>query len=83
MADYSDLVRKPWATGITPFRRATTYQRQKDGTHPPAIKIGRMSAWVAGEMAAVNEALIAGKSDDEIRQLVADLVNRRSAGGDE
>jgi prophage regulatory protein len=83
MANYPTLIRRPWDTGFTSFKRATTYQRKKDGLFPPPVKIGRMSAWVAGEMAAVNEALIAGKSDDEIRQLVADLVNRRSAGGDE
>jgi prophage regulatory protein len=80
MADYSDLVRKPWERGITPFRRATTYQRPKDGTHPPAMKIGRMSAWVAGELAAVNRAITMGRSDDQIRQLVADLVAQRRSG---
>ena len=39
-----------------------------------------MSAWVAEEMAAVNRAIIMGRSDDEIRQLVEDLVAKRTAG---
>ena len=47
---------------------------------PPPVKIGRMSAWLDREMAAVNEALIQGQSDAEIRQLVADLVAKRTEG---
>ena len=39
-----------------------------------------MSAWLDRKMAAVNEALIAGRSDDELRELVRDLVSRRTAG---
>ncbi len=80
MANYSTLHRRPWETSLTPFCRATTYARIQDGTYPPPVKIGRMSAWLDREMEAVNEALIQGKSDDEIRQLVADLVAKRAAG---
>ena len=80
MANYSTLHRRPWETSLTPFCRATTYARIQDGTYPPPVKIGRMSAWIDREMEAVNEALIQGKSDDEIRQLVADLVAKRAAG---
>ena len=79
MANYSTLIRRPWESGFTPFKRATTYARIQDGTFPQPVKIGRMSAWLDREMAAVNEALIQGRSDDEIRQLVKDLVSRRTA----
>jgi prophage regulatory protein len=80
MANYSPLIRRPWETGFTAFKRATTYARIKDGTYPPPVKIGRMSAWIDREMVAVDEALIAGRSDVEIRQLVTDLVAKRTAG---
>ena len=40
-----------------------------------------MSAWPAEEMAAVNEALVAGKTDAEIRQLVTSLVAQRAGTG--
>ncbi len=80
MANYPTLIRRPWDTGFTSFKRATTYARIQDGTYPPPVKIGRMSVWIDREMAAVNEAIIAGRSDDEIRQLVADLVAKRTAG---
>jgi len=43
-----------------------------------AIKIGeRASAWPESEIAAINAARIAGKSNDEIRRLVADLEQQR------
>ena len=80
MANYSTLIRRPWESGCTPFKRATTYARIQDRTFPPPVKIGRMSAWIDRELTAVNEAIIAGRSDDEIRQLVADLVAQRTAG---
>jgi prophage regulatory protein len=80
MANYATLIRRPWDTGFTPFKRATTYARIQDGTFPPAVKVGRLSCWPARELARVNEALVAGKSDTELRQLVADLVAQRTAG---
>jgi prophage regulatory protein len=80
MANYSTLIRRPWESGFTPFKRATTYARIQDGTFPPPVKIGRMSAWLDRELAAVNEALIQGRSDAEIRALVRDLVSQRTAG---
>ena len=80
MANYPTLIRRPWDTGFTSFKRATTYARIQDGTYPPPVKIGRMSAWLDREMEAVNEALIQGQSDAEIRELVADLVAERAAG---
>ena len=83
MANYSTLIRRPWESGFTPFKRATTYARIQDGTFPPAVKIGRLSCWPARELASVNEALVQGRSDDQIRQLVADLVAERTAGGDD
>ena len=44
------------------------------------MKTGRSSGWPAREVAALNAARIAGKSDAEIRELVADLVAERAAG---
>ncbi len=79
MANYPTLIRRPWDR----FHLVQTRHdlpAQKDGLFPPPIKIGRMSAWVAEEMAAVNRAIIMGRSDDEIRQLVEDLVAKRTAG---
>lgn len=40
-------------------------------THP--VKLGTASAWPAHEVEAINRARIAGRSDDQIRQLVKKL----------
>ena len=77
----STLLRRPEVEACTGLRRAAIYMRIADGLLSGPIKIGvRVSGWPAREITAVNEALIAGRSDDEIRQLVKDLVDQRTAG---
>ena len=57
------------------------YDDIQKGLFTPPIKIGtRASAWPAHEVAAINVARIAGKSDDQIQRLVIDLIAARSAG---
>lgn len=46
-------------------------------THP--VKLGAASAWPAHEVEAINRARIAGKPDDQIRQLVKKLEAERKA----
>ena len=47
-------------------------------TRPVAIGL-RAVGWPAGELAAINAARIAGKSDEEIRELVLKLEAARKA----
>ena len=62
-------------------RKSQHYEDIKEGRFTPPIKIGaRASAWPAHEVAALNSARIAGKSEDEIRQLVIDLIAARTKG---
>jgi prophage regulatory protein len=64
--------------GATGLSRAGVYAYVGKGLLPKAVKIGeRASAWPESEIAAVNAARIAGKSDNEIRQLVSDLERQR------
>ena len=79
----STLLRRPKVEAMIGLKRAAIYVRIAAGLLPQPVKIGRVSGWPAREITAVNEAIIAGKSDDEIRQLVVDLVSRRSARGGE
>lgn len=58
--------------------RSTIYRDIRRGTFPKPVKIGTVSAWPSDEVAAVNAARIAGKSDDEIRQLIASLHEQRT-----
>lgn len=50
-----------------------------EGLFTKPIKIGkRASGWPASEVAAINAARIAGKTDDEIRALVRKLMSARA-----
>lgn len=61
-------------------KRSTAYDRIKKGLLPPPISIGGTnSGWPDNEIDAVNAARIAGKSDDEIRELVKSLVAARKS----
>lgn len=58
--------------------KSTLWEQVNDGTFPPPIKIGcRAVGWVETEVEAVIAARIAGRSDEEIRNLVAKLVAAR------
>jgi prophage regulatory protein len=56
----------------------TAYARVNNGLLTPPIKLGRSSLWPEFELDLINATVIAGKSDDEIRQLVRDLVAART-----
>lgn len=65
------------ATGLS---RATIYSRINDGLLPKPIRYGeRISVWPSNEVEEVTKATIAGKSADEIRQIVANLHEQRHA----
>jgi len=60
--------------------RSTLYLRIKQGLLPPPVKLGeRCSAWPEYEVAAINAARIAQKSNDEIRELVKKFQRQRTA----
>lgn len=63
-------------SGLAP---STIYRDIKRGTFPKPVKIGAVSAWPSTEVEAMVAARIAGKSDEEIRALVADLHRQRIA----
>lgn len=73
------LLRLPDVMSITGYRVTSVYARVKTGLLTPPVKITpRSSAWPESEIFAVNTAVIAGKSEDEIRHLVAQLVAERT-----
>jgi len=60
--------------------RSTLYLRIAEGTFTKPVSLGaRAVGWPASEVTAVNAARIAGKSDAEIRELVAKLEAARKA----
>jgi prophage regulatory protein len=74
------LLRLPNVLAARGVRKTQHYDDIKQGLFPRPIKIGsRASAWKADEVAAINTARIAGKSDDEIKGLVKQLEAARAA----
>lgn len=75
------ILRLPAVKADSGYSRSTIYLRvdQKLWTKP--IKLGARSiGWPANEVAALNAARIAGKSNEEIRALVEKLeASRKSA----
>lgn len=64
-----------WSSSASSVRRAVA-----DCTMPPPIVLSpKCTRWVASEVEAVLAARIAGKTPDEIRALVRQLVADRSA----
>lgn len=70
---------------ITPLKEkmgfgsnSTVYAHVEDGVLTPPFKIGlRASGWPEHEADAINAARMAGKSNDEIRELVKTLTAKR------
>jgi prophage regulatory protein len=57
---------------------ASIYNAIRAGLFPVGIKIGqRARGWPADEVAAINAARIAGKSEEELKALVARLYAKR------
>lgn len=59
--------------------RSGFYDSIAAGLMTKPVKLGSASAWPVHEIDAVNRARIAGKSDDQIRQLVKKLESDRKA----
>ncbi len=60
--------------------RTSTYTQVKEGLFPKPVKLGTRSvAWPADEVDAVINARIAGKTDDQIRDLVKALHAKRKS----
>jgi prophage regulatory protein len=70
--------RLPVVKARSGYSRSTLYSRiaQKLWTRPVSLG-GRAVGWPDSEIDALNAARIAGKSDDEIRELVLKLETQR------
>lgn len=74
------ILRLPSVKAETGYSRSTIYLRISEGLWPKPIRLGaRAVGWLASEIAAINAARIAGKSDGEIQELVRRLEVARKA----
>jgi prophage regulatory protein len=73
------LYRRPIVEQATGDSRSTIYRKIKKGLFTKPVQIGgERVAWPANEITAINQARIAGKSDEEIKQLVIELEAARA-----
>jgi prophage regulatory protein len=78
------LLRLPAVKAQSGYSRSTIYLRMSQGLWTKPVSLGaRAVAWPAGDVAALNAARIAGKTDMQICALVQKLEAARvSAAGD-
>lgn len=63
--------------------RSTIYLRISQGLWPKPVSLGgRAVGWPAHEVTAVNAARIAGKTNEEISQLITKLERSRREGSE-
>lgn len=75
---YQKILRLPAVKSSNGLSRSTLYLRISQGLWPKPVSLGgRAVGWPANEIEAVNAARIAGKADQEIRELVTELENNR------
>ena len=73
------LLRLPAVKAQTGYSRSTIYLRIAQGLWTRPVSLGaRAVAWPESEVAALNAARIAGKTDTDIRALVAKLQAART-----
>lgn len=74
------ILRLPAIKMNTGLSRSSIYLRIAQGVFPKPVSLGgRAVGWPASEVAALNAAWIAGKSNAEIRDLVVKLEAARKA----
>lgn len=73
------LLRLPSVIKRVGLKRTAIYDRIGSGLLPAPIKLGpRASVWPASEIDACNDAIIKGRSPEEIKALVLQLHAQRS-----
>jgi len=74
------IFRLPAVKSESGYSRSTIYLRIAQGLWTKQVSLGpRCVGWPANEVAALNAARIAGKTDEEIRALVVKLESARKA----
>ena len=72
------ILRLPAVKSESGLSRSTIYLRIAQGLWTKPVSLGaRAVGWPSNEVAAINAARISGKTDDEIRTLVAELEDAR------
>ena len=72
------IIRLDEAKEILGLSKSSFYNRIKEGALPSPINLGgRAVGWVEQEISVILNAMIAGRSQTDIKSLVTDLTNKR------
>lgn len=72
------LIRIEEVKAISGLKRSTIYAYISDGIFPSQIKLGkRCAAWIESEVLVFLRARIAGRTEQEIKELVQQLLMQR------
>jgi len=72
------IIRLSEVLNVLPLSRTTMYLKVKNGLLPPAISLGEKAVgYIEHEYQTVLASMIAGDSEDEIKELVKTLINDR------
>jgi prophage regulatory protein len=76
------ILRLPTLKSESGLSRSTIYLRIAQGLWTKPVSLGgRAVGWPASEVTALNAARISGKSNEEVRDLVAELEAARKMAG--
>lgn len=77
---FMEIVRAKTAFTMVGLKRSAGYKRVAAGLLPPPVKIGKRAAgWPKHELDAVVSLIVAGASDETIKQCVKELMARRKS----
>jgi len=72
------LIRRPLVLSLTQRSKSSLLLDEQNGLFPPSISIGsRAKAYIKEEIDAVILARIQGKTPDQIKALVQELIQQR------
>jgi len=73
------LIRRPLVLSLTQRSKSALQLDEKNGLFPPCISIGsRAKAYIKEEIDAVILARVQGKTPDQIKALVQELIQQRT-----
>jgi prophage regulatory protein len=76
--NHPKIVRRPYVLELLQVSRSCLYKKIEQGLWPKPINLGaRAVAWLSTENEQLLDAMIAGQSQEEIKQLVKTLEENR------
>ncbi|WP_065978093.1 helix-turn-helix transcriptional regulator [Pseudoalteromonas lipolytica] len=76
---FEKIIRRTTVLENTGLSKSTLYNRLKEGVFPPPISLGaRAVGWVESECEKVIQAMVAGYSEQQLKDLVQEIVASRT-----